>query len=160
MTPQGGQWTPHHFPPEPQHRLGGGPTSQQGTRAAAESFVQFSRSVESDSLRPHGLLHARPPCPSPTPEITQTHVHRVGDGTQPSHPLSSPSPPAFHLSQHRVFANGSSHQVAKVLELSFSVNPSNEHSGLISFRMDWLKPQPPLYLQYQRQDGKSPSVHP
>ena len=53
------------------------------------------------------------------PEFTQTHVHRVGDAIQPSYPLSSPSPPAFNLSQHqRLFQRvGSSHQVAKVLEL-------------------------------------------
>ena len=58
------------------------------------SSVQFSRSVVSDSLRPHELQHARPPCPSPTPEFTQIHNHRVGDAIQPSHPLLSPSPPA------------------------------------------------------------------
>ena len=57
------------------------------------SAVQFSRSVVSDSLRPHELQHARPPCPSPTLEFMQTHVHRVGDAIQPSHPLSSPFPP-------------------------------------------------------------------
>ena len=51
-----------------------------------------------------------------------------------------PSPVAFNLSQHQEFFQwvGSSHQVAKVLELSFSISPSNEHSGLISFRMNWL----------------------
>ena len=57
--------------------------------------VQFSRLVMSDFLQPHELQHARPPCPSPTPEFTQTHVHRVGDANQPSHPLSSPSLPAL-----------------------------------------------------------------
>ena len=62
---------------------------------------QFSPSVVSDSLRPHGLQHARPPCPSPTLEFAQTHVHRVSDAIQPSPPLSSPSPPAFYLSQHQ-----------------------------------------------------------
>ena len=51
--------------------------------------VQFSRSVASDSLRPHELQHARPPCPSQLPEFTQTHVHRVSDAIQPSHPLLS-----------------------------------------------------------------------
>ena len=61
------------------------------------SSVQFSRSVVSDSLRPHESQHARPPCPSPT----QTYVHRVGDAIQPSHPLSSPSPPAPNPSQHQ-----------------------------------------------------------
>ena len=53
------------------------------------SSVQFSRSVLSDSLRPHESQHARPPCPSPTPGV-QTHVHRVSDAIQASHPLLSP----------------------------------------------------------------------
>jgi len=61
-------------------------------RNATVGSVQFSRSVVSDSLW-HESQHARPPCPSPSPEFTQTHVHRVGDATQPSHPLSSPFPP-------------------------------------------------------------------
>ena len=82
------------------------------------SWLQFSRSVVSNSLRPHELQHARPPCPSPLPEITQTHVHRVGDVIQPSHPLSSPSPPAPNPSQHQSLFQwvNSSHEVAKVLE--------------------------------------------
>ena len=62
--------------------------------------VQFSRSVVSDSLRLHKSQHARPPCPSTLPEFTQTHVHQVPDAIQPSHPLSSPSPPAPNRSQH------------------------------------------------------------
>ena len=65
------------------------------------SSVQFIHSVVSDSLRPHELQHARPPCPSPTPGIAQTHIHRVSDAIQPSHPQSSPSPPTFNLSQHQ-----------------------------------------------------------
>ena len=65
------------------------------------SSVQFSCSVMSDSLRPHGLQHARPPCPSPTLEFSQTHVHQVSDAIQPSHPLLSPSPPAPNPSQHQ-----------------------------------------------------------
>ena len=73
-------------------------------------------------------------------EPTQTHVDRISDAVQPSHPLLSPSPPAFNLSQHQGLFQwvGSLHQVAKVLEFSFSISPSNEYSGLISFRMDWL----------------------
>ena len=67
----------------------------------ALSSVQFSHSVVSDSLRPHESQHARPPCPSPIPEFTQTHVHRVRDAIQPSHPLLSPSPPAPSPSQHQ-----------------------------------------------------------
>ena len=57
----------------------------------------------SDSLRPHGLQHTRLPCPSPTLELTQTHVQRVGDAIQPSHPLSCPSPPAFTFSPSESF---------------------------------------------------------
>ena len=73
------------------------------------------------------------------PEFTQTHVHWISDAIQPSHPLSSPSP-AFNLSQHQGLFKwvSSSHQVARVLEFSFNISPSNEHPGLTSFRMDWL----------------------
>ena len=80
--------------------------------------VQFSRSVVSDSLLPHGLQHARLPCPSPTPGVYPNHVHRGSDAIQPSHPLASPSPPALNLSQHHSLFQwvSSSHQVAKVLE--------------------------------------------
>ena len=72
------------------------------------------------------------------PELAQTHVLRVSDAIQPSHPPLSPAPPAFNLSQHQSLFKwvSSSHQVAKVLE--FSISPSNEYSGLISFRIDWL----------------------
>ena len=62
---------------------------------------QFSCSVMSNSFQPHGLQHARPSVHHQLPEFTQTQVHRVGDAIQPSHPLSSPSPPAFNLSQHQ-----------------------------------------------------------
>ena len=73
------------------------------------------------------------------PEFTQTHVHWVGDATQPSHPLSSPSP-ALNLSQHQGLFKwvSSLHQVAKYWSFSFNISPSNEHPGLISFRMDYL----------------------
>ena len=80
--------------------------------------VQFSRSVMSDSLRP--MNHSMPGLPvhHQLPEFTQTHVHWVGDAIQPSHPLSSPSPPALNLSQHQGLFKwiSSLHQVAKVLE--------------------------------------------
>ena len=80
--------------------------------------AQFSRSVVSDSLQPHGLQHSGPPVHHQLRELAQTHVHRVGDAIQPSHPLSSPSPPALNLSQHQgIFQRVSSlHQVTKVLE--------------------------------------------
>ena len=63
--------------------------------------VYFIRSVVSDPLWPHELQHTGLPVHHQLPEFTQTHVHWVGDATQPSHPLSSPSPPAFNLSQHQ-----------------------------------------------------------
>ena len=74
------------------------------------------------------------------PELAQTHVYQVGDAIQPSHPLLSPSPPAFSLSQLQgLFQSVSSlHQVAKVMELQLSICTSSEYSGLISFRMDWF----------------------
>ena len=74
------------------------------------------------------------------PEPTQTHLHQEGDAIQPSHPLSSPSLPAFNLSQHQGLFQGVSslYQVAKVLELQLQHHSINEYSGLISFRMDWL----------------------
>ena len=75
------------------------------------------------------------------PELTQIHVHWVADAIQPSHSLWSPFPPTFNLSQHQgLFQWASSlHQVAKKYwNFSLSISPSNEYSGLMSFRMDWL----------------------
>ena len=95
------------------------------------------------------------------PEFTQTHVHRVGDAIQPSHPLPSPSLPALNLSQHqglffsfswflylyfqlswlcRVFSNESALHIRwpKYWSFSFNISPSDEHPELISFNMDWL----------------------
>ena len=73
-------------------------------------------------------------------KLAPTHVHQVDDAIQPSHPLSSPSSPAFSLSQHRVFSNESvlHSRCPKHWSFSFSISPSNEYSGLISFRIDWF----------------------
>ena len=74
------------------------------------------------------------------PEFTQTHVHWVGDAIQPSHPLSSSSSPALNLSQNQGLFRWSALHIRWPMYWSFSFNisPSNEHPGLISFRMDWL----------------------
>ena len=73
----------------------------------------------SESLRPHEMQHDRLPYLSPSPRAAQTHVHQAGGAIQPSQPLSSPSHPAFNLSQHQSFFQrvGSSHHIAQVLEL-------------------------------------------
>ena len=74
------------------------------------------------------------------PEFAQTHLHCVSDDMQPSHPLSRPSPPILILSQNQGLFQwvNSSHQVVKYWSFHFSISPSNEYSGLISFRMDWF----------------------
>ena len=75
------------------------------------------------------------------PAFTQTHVHQVGDAIQPFHPLSSPSPPAPDPFQHQGLfqrVNSLCMRWPKYWSLSFSISPSNEHPGLIYFRMNWL----------------------
>ena len=93
----------------------------------------------SDSLRPHGLQHARLPCPSPTPGVYSDSCHWVGDAIHliPFHPLlflSSVFPSI------RVFSNDSVLHIRwpKYWRFHFNISPSNEHPGLISFRMDWF----------------------
>ena len=80
--------------------------------------IQFSHSVVFDSLWPHEPQHARPPCPSPTPGVHPNPCPPVGDAIQPSHPLSSPSPPDLNPSKHQCLFRWVTflHQVAKVLE--------------------------------------------
>ena len=75
------------------------------------------------------------------PELAQTYVHRVGDAIQPSHPsLSSPSLPPSVFPSLRVFSNESVLHIRwpKYWSFSFSISPSNEYSGLISFRINWF----------------------
>ena len=79
---------------------------------------------------PWTVAHQASPSITKLLGLAQTHVHRVGDAIQPSHPLSSPSPPAFNLSQNRVLFQW-------VSSFSFSISPSNEYLGLISLRIDW-----------------------
>ena len=83
-----------------------------------EEPVQFSCSVILNSLWPTRLQHTRLSCPSPTPRVYSNSCHWVGDAIQPSHPLLSPTPPTFNLSQHQGLFKwvSSSHQVAKILE--------------------------------------------
>ena len=104
------------------------------------SSVQFSHSVVSDSCDPMDGSMPGFSVHNQHLEFTQTHVHWVGDAIQPSHPLSSPSPPAFTLSQHQVVSNELLLPIRwpEYWSFSFNISPSSEYSGLISFRMDWL----------------------
>ena len=105
--------------------------------------VQFSRSVVSDSLRPHESQHARLPVHHQLPEFTQTHVHRVSDAIQPSHPLSSPSPPAPNSSQHQSLFHwvNSLHKVAKVLEFQLQ-HHSLQRNPRADLLQNWLVGSP------------------
>ena len=104
--------------------------------------VQFSSVVQSCLTLCDPMNRSMPGLPvyHQLLEFTQTHMHWVSDAIQPSHPLSSPSPPTFNLFQHHSLFQwvSFSHQVAKYWTFSFSISPSNDYSGLISFRIDWL----------------------
>ena len=102
------------------------------------SSVQFSHSAVSYSLRPHGPQHTTPPCPSPTPRvhpnITESVMPFISSSVVPSSscPQSFPAQGVFKWVSSLVI------RWPKYWSFSFSISPSNEHSGLISFRMDWL----------------------
>ena len=103
--------------------------------------VQFSRSVASDSLWHHESQNARPPCPSPTPGV-HPNPCPLSRWCHPT--VSSSVIPLFLLPSifpsNRVFSNESAFRIRwpKYWSFSLNISPSNEHSGLISFRMDWL----------------------
>ena len=104
--------------------------------------VQFSSVAQSCPTLCDPMNHSTPclPVHHQPPEFTQTHIHRVSDAIQPSHPLSSPSPPAPIPPSIRVFSNESTlcMRWPKYWSFSFSIIPSKEIPGLISFRMGWL----------------------
>ena len=119
------------------------PGESHGQRSlAGYSSVQFSSVTQSHPTLCNPTNRSTPGLPvhHQLPEFTQTHVHRVGDAIQPSHPLSHPSPPAPNPPSIRVFSSESTHHIRwpKYWNFSFSISPTNEHPGLISFRMNWL----------------------
>ena len=128
----------------------------------SELYSEFSHSVLSYSLQPHGLC-SMPDFPAhhQLPELAQTHVHWVGDAIQPCHldlcrPLLLPSV----LRSIRVFSNDLVLRISwpKDWSFSFSISPSNEHSVLISFRMDLLDllaVQVPLKCLLQHHSSKA-----
>ena len=111
--------------------------------AMISKIFQFSSVTQScptlcdpmDCSTPGLPVHYQPP------ELTRTHVHRVSDAIQPFHPLSSPLLLPSIFPSIRIFSNESVLHIRwpKYWNFSFSTSPSNEHSGLISFRMDWLE---------------------
>ena len=105
-----------------------------------KKMLLFNCSVVSDSLWPHGLQHPGFPVLHHLPEFAQTHVHWVRDTIQPSHPLSPPSLLPSNFPSIRVFSNELALHIRwpKHWSITFSISPSNEYSGLISFRIDWL----------------------
>ena len=106
-----------------------------GCPISAVIFIQFSPSVYLTLWDPMGCSTSGFPVRHQLPELAQTHVRWVGDAIQPSHSLSSPSPPTFNLSQHQGLFQwvSSSHQVAKILELQFQ-----HQSFQWIFRTDFL----------------------
>ena len=100
-------------------------------------LLLFSHRVLSDSLRPHGLHMSGFAVPHHLLEFAQVHVHWICDAIQPSHPLPF-SPSAFNLSQHQGLFQCYLHQGPKCWSFSFSISPSNEYSGLLSFKIDWF----------------------
>ena len=123
--------------------------SQGGFRSSHVTWVWFVLKIVQFTSVAQSCLTLCDPMKSSTPgfpvyhqlpEFTQTHSHQVSDATQPSHPRSSPSPPAPNPSQHQSLFQrvNSSHEWPKYWSFSFSIIPSKEIPGLISFRMDWL----------------------
>ena len=119
----------------------------------SRKWVQFSCSVVSNSLRPHGLQHTRPPCPSPTPGVYSNSCPlsrwSISYHTLSNHLIQPSShlifcrllllPPSIFPSI-RVFSNKSVLCIRwpKYWSFHFNISPSNEYSGLISFKIDWL----------------------
>ena len=114
--------------------------TESGEDKLSFSSVQCSRSVVSNSLQPHEPQHTRPPCPSPTPGVYPNSCPlsrwchpTISSSVVPfsSWPQSFPASGCFQMSQ--LFASG-----GQSIGFSFNISPSNEHAGLIYFRVDWL----------------------
>ena len=123
-------------------------------------MLLFSHSVMLDTLRPQGLQNARFPCPSPTPGACS---NMSIESVMPSNHLilCCPLLPPSIFPSIRVFSNESALHIRwpKYWHFSFSISPSNEYSGLISFRMDWLDllaVQGTLKSLFQHHSSKAP----
>ena len=110
------------------------PCSYMNVGYVSYGLLLFSHSAVSYSLLPDGLQHARLPCPSLSPRVCLNSCPLC----RWCHPTISSSALSFSQHQSLFQWDGSLHQAAKVLSFSFSISPSNEYSGLISFRIDWF----------------------
>ena len=110
------------------------------TREALLLGIQFSSVTQScpTLCDPMNCSTSSLPVHHQLPEFTQTHVHRVRDAIQPSHPLASPSPPVPNPSQHQSLSSESTIHIRWPKYWSFSSSPSNEYLALISFSIDWF----------------------
>ena len=141
------RWFPEDVNVQPKLRTSEGDLWAPSSGYSIKDMLDLAQNIQFSSVTQSCLTLCDPMnCSTPgffvhqLLELAQTHVHWVGDGIQSSHPLPSPSPPAFNLSRHQCLFQWVSflHQVDKVLELHFSISPSKEYSGLISFRMEWF----------------------
>ena len=127
---------------------------EKGVQAGLKLSIQTTRITASSPITSSQISSVQPLChvqlcdpmDCSTPgfpalhhllQLAQTHDHWVSDATPPSHPLSSPSPPAFNLSKHQGLHELALH-IRWPKHWSFSISPSNEYSGLISFGIDWF----------------------
>ena len=148
-----------------QHRSNASIVAKEARKGKTGTFyfgsVQFSHSVVSDSLRPHEPQHTRPPCPSPTPGVYPNPC----PSSRWCHPTISSSVIPFSFLPSifpsiTIFSNESALCIRwpKYWSLSFNISPSNEHPGLISFRMDWsdlLAVQGTLKSLFQHHSSKA-----
>ena len=144
MIPWRRKWqpTPVSLPGKSHGQKSCSPWGRKDSGTTGRLTLQFSSVTQScpTLCDPMNLSTPGLPVHHQLPEFTQTRVHWIGDAIQPSHPLSSPSPPAPKPSQHQGFSNESTLRMRwpKYWSFSLSISPSNEHPGLVSFRMDWL----------------------
>ena len=127
------------------------------TKATQEKVVEFSSVAQSCPTLCNPTDCSTPGCPVQHQllELAQTQVHRVGDAIQTSCRLSSPSHPTFNLSQHQGLFSGLVLCIRWPKYWSFSISPSNEYSGLISFRIDWFAVQGTLKVLLQHHSSKA-----
>ena len=136
----GAHWTPLY---QLTQRPAGGRLTQDAIRGATLLFLVVAVIPSRSSVQltvTHRLQHTSFPCLSRSPGVSHTHVPRVDDAIQPLYPLLPPSPLALNLCQLQIFSSEMTFHIRwpKYWSFSYSISPSNEYSGLISFSIDWF----------------------